>query len=112
MLFQFIKRLRFSLILMLVGFFLGSCQNLMEADATKFSVKYLIDREQSLEPAQLLQRLDSLSNWDRTSFNKMSKKHGNVWFHLDLPASEIPRVLEFQTLNLIEFQAFLIKEDG
>ena len=112
MLFQFIKRLRFSLILMLVGFFLGSCQNLMEADATKFSVKYLIDREQSLEPAQLLQRLDSLSNWDRTSFNKMSKKHGNVWFHLDLPAGEIPRVLEFQTLNLIEFQAFLIKEDG
>ena len=42
----------------------------------------------------------------------MAQKHGNVWFHLDLPSAEIPRVLEFQTLNLIEFQAFLIKEDG
>ena len=106
------RLLHFSLFLVLSGLFLGSCQNLGEQDSTTLSAKYYLEREQLSQPQEILQKLDSFDDWTRKDFNKMAQKHGNVWFHLDLPPTEIPRVLEFQTLNLIEFQAFLIKEDG
>ena len=106
------RLLHILLFLVLSGLFLGSCQNLGEQEPAPLSVKYYQEQEPRSQPQEIHQQLDSFRDWTRKEFNKMAQKHGNVWFHLDLPSAEIPRVLEFQTLNLIEFQAFLIKEDG
>ena len=105
------KLLSFVLIFLIAGLFLGSCQKETKSDGIRPLVKYYLDQQQSLQPRQLLQQPNLLKDWTSSEFNQMAWQHGNAWFHLELPKQQAPKVLEFQTLNLIEFQAFLITQD-
>ena len=71
----------------------GVLPELGEQDSTTLSAKYYLEREQLSQPQEILQQLDSFDDWTRKDFNKMAQKHGNVWFHLDLPTTEIPEYL-------------------
>ena len=104
------KLLSFVLIFLIAGLFLGSCQKETKSDGIRPLVKYYLDQQQSLQPRQLLQQPTLLKGWTSSEFNQMAWQHGNAWFHLELPKQQTPKVLEFQTLNLIEFQAFLITQ--
>jgi len=104
------KLLSFVLIFLIAGLFLGSCQKETKSDGIRPLVKYYLDQQQSLQPRQLLQQPTLLKDWTSSEFNQMAWQHGNAWFYLELPKQQTPKVLEFQTLNLIEFQAFLITQ--
>ena len=105
------KLLFFILIALITGLFLGSCQRETQSDGVRPLVKYYLDQEKGLQPEQLLQQPELLKNWSSSEFNQMALKYGNAWFYLELPEEQTPRVLEFKTRHLIEFQAFLISQD-
>ena len=96
------------LIVLMSGLFLGSCQMESEGNSIRPLVKYYLDQEQGLQPRQLLQQPTLLKDWTPSEFNQMAWRHGNAWFYLELSKKQTPSVLEFQTRNLIEFQAFLV----
>ncbi|MDG2195966.1 MAG: response regulator [SAR324 cluster bacterium] len=98
------------LIVLMVGLFLGSCQRESEGNSIRPLVKYYLDQEQGLQPRQLLQQPTMLNDWTPSEFNQMAWRHGNAWFFVEIPKKQTPSVLEFQTRNLIEFQAFLVTQ--
>jgi len=96
------------LIVLMIGLFLGSCQRESEGNSFRPLVKYYLDQEQTLQPRQLLQQPTMFNDWTPSEFNQMAWRHGNAWFFVEIPKKQTPSVLEFQTRNLIEFQAFLV----
>jgi len=93
----------------LLAVFLNSCQikHIKESD---LSVRFFIDTEQTQKPEDFSETWDSYPSWTLTILNQMKQDLGRVWFLVEVPKSEIDHVLEFQSFNLIELEAYSIED--
>ena len=98
------------LIIFMLGF--GSCQRSTLSHDSRMPSRFYIDPEQKSSPMEMFGKLDSFDTWKPRLLNQMRNDLGNVWFSVKLPESDHEKVLEFQTLNLIDLEAYWIKEDG
>lgn len=94
----------------LLSVFLSSCQNKPKQES-EISVRFFIDTEQTQKPEDFSETWDSYPSWTLTILNQMKQDLGRVWFLVEVPRSEIDTVLEFQSFNLIELEAYSI-DDG
>ena len=99
-----------TLIIFLLGF--GSCQRSTLSHDSRMPARFYIDPKQKSSPMEVFAKLDSFDNWTPRLLNQMKTDLGNVWFSVELPESDHEKVLEFQTLNLIDLKAYWIREDG
>ena len=74
-------------------------------------MRFFIDTEQTQKPEGFLETWDSYPPWTPTILNQMKQDLGRIWFLVEVPRSEIDTVLEFQSFNLIELEAYSI-DDG
>ena len=94
----------------LLSVFLSSCQNKPKQESD-LSVRFFIDTEQTQKPEGFLETWDSYPPWTPTILNQMKQDLGRIWFLVEVPKNEINTVLEFQSFNLIELEAYSI-DDG
>ena len=94
----------------LLAVFLNSCQ-IKPIQESDLSVRFFIDTEQTQKPEDFSETWDSYPPWTPTILNQMNKDLGRVWFLVDVPKNEIDTVLEFQSFNLIELEAYSIDND-
>ena len=94
----------------LLSVFLSSCQNKPKQES-EISVRFFIDTEQTQKPEGFSETWDSYPPWTPTILNQMKQDLGRIWFLVDVPKNEIDTVLEFQSFNLIELEAYSI-DDG
>ena len=87
--------------------FLNSCQ-IKPKQESDLSVRFFIDTEQTQKPEGFSETWDSYPPWTPTILNQMKQDLGRVWFLVDVPKNEIETVLEFQSFNLIELEAYSI----
>ena len=97
-------------IVVLLAVFLNSCQ-IKPKQESDLSVRFFIDTNQTQKPEGFLETWDSYLPWTHKILNQMKQDLGRVWFLVEVPKSEIDTVLEFQSFNLIELEAFSI-DDG
>ena len=71
-------------------------------------MRFFIDTEQTQKPEDFSETWDSYPSWTLTILNQMKQDLGRVWFLVEVPKSEIDTVLEFQSFNLIELEAYSI----
>ena len=93
----------------LFAVFLNSCQ-IKPIQESDLSVRFFIDKEQTQKPEGFSETWDSYPPWTPTILNQMNKDLGRVWFLVDVPKNEIDTVLEFQSFNLIELEAYSIDD--
>ena len=93
----------------LLSVFLSSCQNKPKQES-EISVRFFIDTEQTQKPEDFSETWDSYPSWTLTILNQMKQDLGRVWFLVEVPKSEIDTVLEFQSFNLIELEAYSIDD--
>ncbi len=90
------------LIIFMLGF--GSCQRSTLSHDSRMPSRFYIDPEQKSSPMEMFGKLDSFDTWKPRLLNQMRNDLGNVWFSVKLPESDHEKVLEFQTLNLIDLE--------
>ena len=93
----------------LLAVFLNSCQNKTNQESD-LSVRFFIDTEQTKKPKGFSETWDSYPPWTPRILNQMKQDLGRVWFLVEVPKSEIDTVLEFQSFNLIELEAYSIND--
>ena len=93
----------------LLSVFLNSCQ-IKPKHETDLSVKYFIDTNQTQKPEVFLETWDSYPPWAPTILNQMKQDLGRVWFLVEVPKTKIDTVLEFQSFNLVELEAYSIED--
>ena len=93
----------------LLAVFLNSCQ-IEPKQESDLSVRFFIDTNQTQKPEGFLETWDSYPPWTPTILNQMKQDLGRIWFLVDVPRNGIDIVLEFQSFNLIELEAYSIED--
>ena len=93
----------------LLSAFLSSCQ-IESKQESDLSVRFFIDKNQTQKRGGFLETWDSYPPWTPTILNQMKQDLGRIWFLVDVPKNEIDTVLEFQSFNLIELEAYSIDD--